>query len=63
MFQEIPATRMEQLKQIVKLLENRQIFNIDHYNQIIDVYMQNEHNINVSTFLADLAEKGIKPNK
>lgn len=38
-------------------------FDISHYNALLRVYLENEHQFSPSEFLADLQTKGIEPNR
>lgn len=36
---------------------------VSHYNALLRVYLENEHNFNPMKFLASLEEKNIEPNR
>lgn len=62
--EELPEVRTALVQEIWKTLNNLNIpMDISHYNALLRVYLENEHNFSPSEFLADLEAKGVEPNR
>lgn len=62
--EELPATRTALVQEIWKTLNNLSVaMDVSHYNALLRVYLENEHEFSPTDFLADLQTKGIEPNR
>lgn len=62
--EELPETRTSLVKEIWKTLDNLNVpMDISHYNALLRVYLENEHQFSPTEFLADLQSKGVEPNR
>lgn len=62
--EELPETRTKLVQEIWKTLNNLNVpMDISHYNALLRVYLENEHNFSPSEFLAELQSKGVDPNR
>ncbi|XP_077997055.1 leucine-rich PPR motif-containing protein, mitochondrial-like [Glandiceps talaboti] len=61
---EVPASeRTEMVHHIWDKLSNLGVqYDVNHYNALLKVYLQNEHKFSPTDFLADMEAKGIVPN-
>lgn len=63
MVEEKPEVRTELVHGLWKVLQTRNIIDISHYNTLLGVYVENEHSFSVDDILADIASKGLTPNR
>lgn len=62
--EELPETRTALVQEIWKTLTRLNIpMDISHYNALLRVYLENEHDFSPAEFLADLESKGVEPNR
>lgn len=62
--EELPEERTRLVQQIWKSLTSRGVpMDISHYNALLRVYIENEHDFSPSDFLKELEEKGLEPNR
>lgn len=62
--EELPETRTALVQEIWKTLNNLSVaMDVSHYNALLRVYLENEHQFSPAEFLADLESKGIEPNR
>ncbi|CAH1403829.1 unnamed protein product [Nezara viridula] len=62
--EESPEVRTKLVNEIWSTFEKLGVpFDISHYNALLRVYLENEHQFSPSEFLADLQTKGIEPNR
>lgn len=62
--EELPETRTQLVQEIWKTLNKLNIpMDVSHYNALLRVYLENEHNFSPAEFLAELQEKGVDPNR
>lgn len=62
--EELPETRTKLVQEIWKTLNNLNVpMDISHYNALLRVYLENEHNFSPAEFLAELQSKGVDPNR
>lgn len=62
--EELPETRTALVQEIWKTLTRLNIpMDISHYNALLRVYLENEHDFSPAEFLADLEAKGVEPNR
>ncbi|CAO1333276.1 unnamed protein product [Diamesa serratosioi] len=62
--EELPETRTSLVQEIWKTLDNLNVpMDISHYNALLRVYLENEHQFSPTEFLADLQSKGVEPNR
>ncbi|XP_055375539.1 leucine-rich PPR motif-containing protein, mitochondrial [Condylostylus longicornis] len=62
--EELPEVRTSLVQEIWKTLNMLKVpMDISHYNALLRVYLENEHQFSPTDFLADLESKGIEPNR
>lgn len=62
--EELPEIRTALVQEIWKTLNNLNVpMDISHYNALLRVYLENEHEFSPSEFLAELEAKGVEPNR
>lgn len=62
--EESPEVRTKIVNEVWKTLENMGVpLDISHYNALLRVYLENEHEFSPTEFLADLEQKGVEPNR
>ncbi|XP_062545497.1 leucine-rich PPR motif-containing protein, mitochondrial [Armigeres subalbatus] len=62
--EELPEVRTALVQEIWKTLNNLNVaMDVSHFNALLRVYLDNEHPFSPTEFLADLAAKGIEPNR
>ncbi|XP_049788788.1 leucine-rich PPR motif-containing protein, mitochondrial [Schistocerca nitens] len=62
--EESPEVRTKIVNEVWKTLENLGVpLDISHYNALLRVYLENEHEFSPTEFLADLEQKGVEPNR
>ncbi|RZF34823.1 hypothetical protein LSTR_LSTR011210 [Laodelphax striatellus] len=62
--EETPEFRTNLVKEVWSTLEKLGIpMDISHYNALLRVYLENEHNFSPVEFLSELEHKGIEPNR
>lgn len=62
--EELPEIRTALVQEIWKTLDNLNVpMDISHYNALLRVYLENEHQFSPTEFLADLQSKGVEPNR
>lgn len=62
--EELPEIRTSLVKEIWRTLDNLNVpMDISHYNALLRVYLENEHQFSPTEFLADLQSKGVEPNR
>lgn len=61
--EEKPETRTRLVQGLWKVLLARDIVDISHYNALLGVYVENEHSFAVDEILADIAKRGLTPNR
>lgn len=62
--EERPEVRTKLVNEIWSTFEKLGVmFDISHYNALLRVYLENEHQFSPSEFLANLETKGIEPNR
>ncbi len=62
--EELPEIRTALVQKIWKTLDNLNVpMDISHYNALLRVYLENEHQFSPTEFLADLQSKGVEPNR
>lgn len=62
--EEPPETRTALVQEIWKTLNNLNVqMDISHYNALLRVYLENEHEFSPTEFLAELETKGVEPNR
>lgn len=62
--EELPEVRTTLVQEIWKTLNKLNVpMDISHYNALLRVYLENEHNFSPAEFLKDLEAKGVEPNR
>lgn len=62
--EELPEVRTALVQEIWKTLNTLNVaMDISHYNALLRVYLDNEHQFSPTEFLADLKSKGVEPNR
>ncbi|EFA01919.1 leucine-rich PPR motif-containing protein, mitochondrial [Tribolium castaneum] len=62
--EELPEVRTKLVQEIWATLNKLNVpMDISHYNALLRVYLENEHQFSPAEFLADLESKGIEPNR
>lgn len=61
---ELPETRTKLVQEIWNTLNKLNVpMDISHYNALLRVYLENEHQFSPTEFLSELESKGIEPNR
>lgn len=62
--EEMPEIRTKLVQEIWNTLNKLNVpMDISHYNALLRVYLENEHQFSPTEFLAELEAKGIEPNR
>lgn len=62
--EELPETRTKLVQEIWNTFNKLNVpLDISHYNALLRVYLENEHEFSPVEFLAELENKGIEPNR
>lgn len=62
--EELPEIRTGLVQEIWKTLNKLNVaMDVSHYNALLRVYLENEHQFSPTKFLADMQSKGIEPNR
>ncbi|XP_058445927.1 leucine-rich PPR motif-containing protein, mitochondrial [Malaya genurostris] len=62
--EELPEVRTALVQEIWNTLNSLNVaMDISHYNALLRVYLDNEHQFSPTEFLADLKAKGVEPNR
>ncbi|XP_072939179.1 leucine-rich PPR motif-containing protein, mitochondrial [Epargyreus clarus] len=62
--EELPEQRTLLVQKIWNILSERGVpMDISHYNALLRVYIENEHDFSPAAFLEELEKKGIEPNR
>lgn len=62
--EELPAVRTEMADNLWKTLERQEVsLDLSHYNALLRVYLENEHDFSPLDFLSRLEAKGLEPNR
>ncbi|GAB0096334.1 Leucine-rich PPR motif-containing protein [Sergentomyia squamirostris] len=62
--EELPEVRTALVQEIWRTLNNLNVpMDISHYNALLRVYLENEHQFSPAEFLQDLEAKGVEPNR
>ncbi|XP_065092380.1 leucine-rich PPR motif-containing protein, mitochondrial [Ochlerotatus camptorhynchus] len=62
--EELPEVRTALVQEIWKTLNNLNVaMDVSHFNALLRVYLDNEHQFSPTEFLTDLKAKGIEPNR
>ncbi|CAG7724718.1 unnamed protein product [Allacma fusca] len=61
---ESPENRTKLVQEVWKTMESLNVpVDISHYNALLKVYLENEHNFIPAEFLQELSDRGIEPNR
>lgn len=62
--EELPEIRTKLVQEIWNTLNKLNIpMDVSHYNALLRVYLENEHQFSPTEFLTELEKKGIEPNR
>lgn len=62
MSEETPETRAKLTRQLWESLENRYAIGIQHYNELLGVYIENEQSFSLEETLEDIESRNLHPN-
>lgn len=61
---ERPTDRTQRALELWKLLEDKKVaLDVSHYNALLRIHVENEHNVSPTDFLSWMEGKGIAPNR